>query len=208
MEELSTFRGGVEARIGDDVEETAPIIDGYICKNPIARKTIGELDKLFPLVFQYLKKKWRVKFDLPAEARLSEKDRIQYQDFDQNVIKVPAVLYPIDSLGGEWYIDEDRTILAEYSNGYLALPNTDLSDGEYTDITFYGSIKQKPLQTLLDIGDEVDFKKVLIVESSDGRRERITQDIYDMYDRYHRVYGDNGVISDFDKPIWRVVSKL
>ncbi len=120
----------------------------------------------------------------------------------------PPVVYVNGDYLFEWYVDQDKSVPAEMVEGFLLLPQIEISETEYTDVFFYGNVKEKPRKTLLDIGDQVEFRKVLLVENVHGRTERITQDIYGMYRKYHRVYGDNGPIEDFDQPIWKVVSKF
>lgn len=197
----------VNAHVGDIVTEEAPKIEGYICKNNRIQKEISQVVSLLPIEFTYYRKKIRVNFIVPEGVIIPAGKEMSSMDISEKQVIAPVVYISGDCLF-EWYIDEEKTILAEKNGEYLLLPKTDISENEYTEINFYGLKRDIVCKSLLDIGDEVDFNKVLIVENTSGQQERITQNIYGMFRKYHCIYGDKGPIEDFDKPIWKVVSKL
>lgn len=194
----------ITAHIGDMIIEKAPELSGYVCKSNVVERKLNISDRFTPITFEYSRKMLRINFSIDGK----QKYNIYPVIIDIDSKATIPVLPDFENEIIDWYLDSDKTISVKTDGRYLELPNVKETDAEITDIYLFGFVLPKPLKTILEIGNEISFRKVLVVENDKGHKERITQNINNMYSKYHRVYGDNGSIADFDKPIWKIVSKL
>ena len=195
-------------QFGETIIEKAEDVFGYKCKNNAQSiQYISNSDYEPTVIFTYDPRTVVIHFKSNNGGEISKTSTIiSYRRKDLSGC-VASPNNGFHFVG--WYADPDYL--------HCLTKNTEITDfndisclidGGTDSITIYAKFDPIENQTLLEIGDEVRFRKVLIVENNQGRTERITTNIWSMYDKYGKVYGDNGEIKDFDEPIWKVISKL